>query len=52
LGRHDPETPVVMNQKHQRGPKNSAQAFFEESGHVPLSEAKARYTEVIQRYWK
>ena len=50
VGKHDPQTPVVMNQELHDGIRYSDLVIFENSGHCPHIEEEERFTQIVQRF--
>ena len=51
-GKHDPQTPLVMNHELQSGIKNSQLVIFDNSGHFPFIEEKEEFTDTLQYFFK
>ena len=50
VGRHDPQTPVIMNQELNDEIADSELVIFEESGHSPFVEEKAKFSRLVRDY--
>jgi proline iminopeptidase len=50
VGRHDPVTPVIMNQELHEGIKDSRLVIFEKSGHFPFVEEIQRFSTVLNEF--
>ena len=50
-GRHDTQTPIVLNEELLIGIPNSKMVVFEQSGHFPFIEETNRFTSVLEEFF-
>lgn len=50
VGKHDVQTPLIMNQELHSGIKNSKLVIFDYSGHEPFVEENSKFLDVVKEF--